>query len=280
MKTTVIQLEPHDNIVSARDKMAWCRSGRILLVFPDSARILDHKIDLMLLYRSSQKLGAQLAIVCNDPDVQINAKEIGIPVFVSATIAQKSPWRRTHFMRKIFDKKEPGSKLSELQGKAKNLGVLFLQSKKIRIAVFVIAMIAVLSLAWFFVPSAKIIVPVIQKKQTLTIPVWASPSLLSVNPSGGIPATISSVFVETQGQAASSGMILVADTPAIATVKFTNLTPTTVNVPQGTILLTFSTLPVRFKVLQGVSVPAGSGQTAPLKFRYRCHISRSRLSSP
>ena len=119
MKTTVIQLEPHDDIVSARDKMAWCRSGRILLVFPDSTRILVHKIDLILLYRSSQKLGAQLAIVSDDPELKINAKEIGIPVFGSATNAQKSPWRRTHFRKKIFDKEETGAKLSELQAIAK-----------------------------------------------------------------------------------------------------------------------------------------------------------------
>ena len=241
--------------------MAWCRSGRILLVFPDSAKILVHQIDLMLLFRSSQKLGAQLAIVSGDPEVQINAKEIGIPVFSTATIAQKSPWRRTHFRKKIFDKKETGAKLSELQAMAKELGVLFQQSQKLRIAVFIVGILAVLSLAWFFVPSAKVIVPIIQKKQTINIPVWASPSLLTVNPSGGLPATISSIIVETQGQAASSGTILVADTPAAATVKFTNLTPTVVNVPQGTILLTFSSQSVRFKVLQSVAVPAGSGQT-------------------
>lgn len=261
MKTTVIQLEPHDNIVSARDKMAWCRSGRILLVFPDSARILGHKIDLVLLYRSSQKLGAQLAIVSDDPDIQINAREIGIPVFVSPSVAQKSPWRRTRFRRKIFDKKETSAKLSELQAKAKILGSKYLQSPKIRMAVFVFAILAVLFLAWFFIPSAKIILPVVQKKQTLNIPVWASPALLAINPSGGIPATVSSAIVETQGQASSSGTILVADMPASATVKFTNLTPTVVNVPVGTILLTFSSQSVRFKVLQSVSVPAGSGQT-------------------
>ncbi len=262
MKTTVIQLEPHDDLISARDKMSWCRSGRILLVFPDAARILNGKLDLMLLQRYSQTLGAQMAIVTDDPEAQTNAKEIGIPVFSSAPKAQKTPWRRLRFRRKLFEKKNASFDLSEAQGASKIALKTIWQSPRIRLAVFAIALIAILLLAWFFVPSAQVTIPMVKKEQSLKLPIRASPSLLAVNPSGGIPAIVDTVIVESQGQAASSGTILIPDQTAQASIKFTNLTSQAVVVSQGTVLLTFQNQSVRFRVLQSVTVPAGSGQTA------------------
>jgi hypothetical protein len=35
MKTQIIQLESHDDIISIRDKMGWSQTSRILLVWPE-----------------------------------------------------------------------------------------------------------------------------------------------------------------------------------------------------------------------------------------------------
>ncbi len=261
MKTTVIQLEPHDDLNSARDKMSWCRSGRILLVYPEAARILDHKLDLKLLYRFSQTLGAQMAVVSDDPEVQINAKDLRIPVFSTEATAQKSPWRRLHFRWKLMERKD-APRVMEAQGKAQSAVAAIWQRPKLRIAIFVVSLLAVFGLAWIFIPSAQVIVPEVKKEQSLKLPVRASTTLVGVNPSGAFPALVDNLIVEAQGQAASSGIILVPDKPASVNVKFTNLTSFIQTVPQGTIILTFRSQPTRFKMLQSVTVPAGPGQTA------------------
>ena len=63
MKTHVIQLEPHDDVISIRDKMSWAKTGRILLVFPARVRSRFLTLDLRLLQRQAESLGAQLAVV-------------------------------------------------------------------------------------------------------------------------------------------------------------------------------------------------------------------------
>jgi len=44
MKIQIIQLEKHDDVISARDKMAWCKAPRILLVYPRGSRILTRQV--------------------------------------------------------------------------------------------------------------------------------------------------------------------------------------------------------------------------------------------
>ena len=260
MKTTVIKLEPYDDIISARDKMSWCRSARILLVFPGAFTVLDRKLDLMLLIRHSQELGAQLAIVCDDPEIRANAREAGIPNFLSASVAQKSAWRRTRFRRMFSEQKSFHLQLPELQSKARTRTARIWQNHRLRLAVFLTGILAVFVLVWFFIPSAHIYLPDIQSKQTIVVSVWASPVISYALPSGGLPVSVVSVVVESQEQAASTGLAVVPDKAAIGHVQFTNLTSQTVMVPAGAVVLAPGSTGVRFEVLQEITVPA-SGWT-------------------
>ena len=79
MKTQIIHLEPHDDIISTRDKMGWGKTRRILLVWPTRGQILTRKLDLQLLLRQAQTAGEQLALVTYDPDVLFNASRAGDP---------------------------------------------------------------------------------------------------------------------------------------------------------------------------------------------------------
>ena len=259
MKTAVIKLEPFDDIVTVREKMDWSRSGRILLIYPDSFDVLDRKIDLMLLKRYSQEIGAQIAVASTDSEIQQNAREAGIPIFESVTVAQKQPWRRSRFRRIFHERQGINPELSERQASARPPKAGFWQSKKLRIAIFLTAVISIILLGLFFVPSARIYLPDIREKQTIVLPVWASLTVPAALPSGGLPASEVSVIVDSQGQTDSSGLAVVPDKAAAGYVTLTNLSSQAVKAPAGTIVLTLGSPAVRFEVLQDVTVPAGVG---------------------
>jgi hypothetical protein len=92
MKTQILHLEPHDDSVSAREKMSWTQAERILLVWPSRGRLLNRRLDLVLLERQSKKMGAQLAFVTRDPDVRFHARQLSIPVYRTPTKAKKATW--------------------------------------------------------------------------------------------------------------------------------------------------------------------------------------------
>ncbi len=94
MKTQILQLEPHDDLVSALDKMGWGKSARIILVWPKKTRLLRRRLDLVLLQRRSHALGAQLCLVTNDPRVRYFAFQTGITVFSTLRKAQNKPWKK------------------------------------------------------------------------------------------------------------------------------------------------------------------------------------------
>ncbi|MGB9640129.1 MAG: hypothetical protein ACPL4H_04405, partial [Anaerolineales bacterium] len=70
MKIQIIQLEPHDDVISTRDKMGWARAARILLVLPERNHLFQNKLDQQLILRSAQKIGTQIAFVTHDRLVQ------------------------------------------------------------------------------------------------------------------------------------------------------------------------------------------------------------------
>ena len=50
MKTQIITLESHDDLISVRDKLSWAKTPRILLVWPKyedvTLRLLDLKFEM------------------------------------------------------------------------------------------------------------------------------------------------------------------------------------------------------------------------------------------
>ena len=93
MKTYVVQLEDHDDVISAGDKITWSKARRVLLIWPRAGRVLERQVDLLLLQRRCQALGAQFAVVTNSGAVRANARALGISVFASAEQAQRANWR-------------------------------------------------------------------------------------------------------------------------------------------------------------------------------------------
>src|SRR5512133_395778 len=92
MKTQIITLESHDDLISVRDKLSWAKTPRILLVWPKYAKVNLRVLDLKVLQRHADSLGAQLGLVTRRAKVRRDAESLGIPVFVSTTTAQRELW--------------------------------------------------------------------------------------------------------------------------------------------------------------------------------------------
>jgi len=255
MKTFILQLENHDDLISARDKMMGVKSGRILLVWPDHGRLLSRRLDLVLLKRFSTTLGAPLALVSKDPDVRYFAPRIGIPVYKSLQQAQNPRWRVPRDLRKSqFEEtlspagnlittnslhKKPRTNISRLRPERTTKAL----STFSRLVFFVLGVLALLLIAATLLPRAEIILnPQVQNQET-SILVQANPDVNSVNLSGIVPVYLKTVIVEGRDSIPVSGSIILPDKSAAGNVVFTNLTDQKVTIPEGTIVRTLEVFP-------------------------------------
>ena len=241
MKTYIVQLEDHDDVISARDKISWSKAQRVLLVWPRKGKILERQVDLLLLQRHSQQNGAQLGVVTRSGDVLANARDLGIPTFSSTNQAKQTNWRRSR-------KAPKPSWVDRTRTDPQNFRQLrhLIHPKPaengwLRLVMFPLGVLAFLSLVLFFVPGAEVELTPAKVQQQLTIPVWASPAISVANPSGGIPAYILTAVVEGRDQAASTGQMRFPDQRATGQVLMTNLTDQVVHVPEGSLMITSPT---------------------------------------
>ena len=58
MKTQIITLESHDDLISVRDRLSWAKTPRILLVWPKYEKVTLRQVDLKILQRHAASLGA------------------------------------------------------------------------------------------------------------------------------------------------------------------------------------------------------------------------------
>lgn len=268
MKTHIIQLDGHDDVISVRDKMAWSKAPRILLVWPQRGSILERQVDLFLLLRHARSLGAQLGLVTQDQEVRRIALEEGIPVFGSVAQAQNRSWRRLRRQRKRHWLGErPRVAPADLRAWRASLQPRQIANPFLRILLFTLGILAVFSLVAFFLPSAKIVLTPLQIEQTLELPVWASPDISTVNLSGGLPASPISVVVEGSEQVPSSGKVALPDRSAAGEVVLSNLGIQPVEIPQGTVILGGADRSKRYETTRQVSIPGGVGQTVLVPVR-------------
>lgn len=269
MKTQIIQLDTHDDYISARDKMGWSQANRILLVWPSEEPVLRRRIDLVLLQRHSKVIGAQLAVVCRDPLVRDNANQVGVPVFKSTRQAQSHPWRlprrqRGRARRQLVDPEHTRPDLEALRQDARPESPEWLSRPFTRLALFTIGVLALLSIAAVLVPSARVSLTPLTRTQEITLVVHADPEAEAINLSAVVPAR--EVVVEVQGRSSTptSGDVLLPDRYATGRLTFTNLSEDVVQVPAGTIVRNGDGETIRFRTTEDGDVPAGVGQSATI----------------
>ncbi len=251
MKTYILRLEPHDDLVSTRDKMGWAKDSRILLVWPENKALLNRRLDLILLQRHSRSLGSQLALVTRDPEVHYFAPRLGIPVFRSLHKAQGQHWRVPRRFRRFQEMAERPDLQGKLEdkpfGSPKTQGPESGRSRVAlrppienytlpplaRLALFLVGVLAVLALAASLAPSARLVLTPRTMVQDVLIDAWTGPDIDSVNISGAVPSQLITVAVEGRDSLPSSGSLRLTSQPATGTVTFTNLTDQPVKIPLG-----------------------------------------------
>jgi hypothetical protein len=265
VKIQIIQIEPYDDTISVKDKMGWGQTGRVVLVWPTRGRLLDRRLDLVLILRHSQALSAQIALVTSDPEVRFQARSLEIPVYQSVRKAQKARWkrpRRSSFI--IYQERQLWQdRLERVQEiiadplhHKRGTRVL---SQPLRIGLFALAVSAVLSIAAVLIPSAEIsIVPEI-RQQEITLNVRANDSVDKINLSGILPLRWASTIVEGRSSLQTTGNISIPTEYAFGEVVFQNLTDQPVVIPAGTVVSTTDSSH-RFTTLRETRVHAGSGK--------------------
>ncbi len=263
MKTTIIHLEPHDDLISIRDRMSWAKTPRILLVWPRRGRVDDVRpLDLALLQRRARGLGAQLGLVTRNAEIWQAAHEQHIPCFSTAKHAQRKPWQ-TMLLPEL-----PAPRKRDLRGlRAQLPGEPYQLGLAGRIAIFGIGVFAVLFIVLLFLPSAQINITPPIRQQTVTIPVSASAATSQVYLSGQIPLRRFTLDLQASASLPASGQTDLPGQPAQAVVSFSNASEVDVNLPAGTILLTRAALPQAFETTTGVLVPARNRE--PVEARVR-----------
>ncbi len=254
MKTQIITLESHDDLISVRDKFSWAKTPRILLVWPKYEKIALRLLDLKVLHRHADSLGAQLGLVTRRANIKRDAESLGIPVFKSTAAAQKKLWPDPAPRSRRIPK-APRRDLREMRDSVYAKEAAWRTSLLGRVVTFTVAVIAVLTVAGIFVPHAALTLSPEVQIQNVVIPVTAHLSVESVSVTGDIPAQTISVTVTAEQALTVTSAISVPTSRAKGIVRFTNLSQVDVDIPAGTVVSTESS--IKFVTLKKTLLPAG-----------------------
>jgi hypothetical protein len=247
VKTQIIQLNKNDDYISVRDKMSWSQTGRILLVWPYKGHVLSRRLDLILLKRNANRMGAQLALVTHETETRFIAQQIGIPVFDNLSQAQETHWRVSK-RKNIDDRAEVAHPdIDSLLEFTHPQYQAWLEHPVTRIICFLVSVLALFTLGIFILPGATIMLTPQVKTQSMTLSLSADPSLTSINLStGSVPSYSQDVIVERSEIVTSTGTVTIPDQVAIGGLRFTNISDRKITIPLGTVVSTLSSEPIRF----------------------------------
>ena len=260
MKTHLLVLESHDDLISVKDKMSWAKTPRILLIWPKGERIALRPLDLKMLQRQARSLGATLGLVARDPRIRREAAALGLPVFASPRAAQADLWPVPKLPKFPKFRKSPAD-LRALRDEARPAQARWQAHPLVRVGFFALGVLAALTLAALFLPHAEITLSPESKIQGLTIPVAADPALKLVYITGNIPARVTTLENAGGQQIPSTGAAAVPESEAKGVARFRNLTASKIQIPLGTIVQTLGASSIRFMTTQEAEVAAGVGKT-------------------
>src|SRR5574339_1146133 len=143
MKTQILALESHDDLISVRDRLSWAKTSRILLIWPKGEPVDLRPLDLRVLQRHADSLGAQLAIVTRGDKIRRQAEALGLPVFESSAAAQREAWP-AHPERVQRVPRPPRRDLRQRRGEAMPAEPAWRTNLFTRILAFALGVLAVL----------------------------------------------------------------------------------------------------------------------------------------
>lgn len=261
MKTQIITLESHDDLISVRDRLSWAKTPRILLVWPKFEKVTLRQVDLKILHKHASRLGAQLGLVTRARQVRADAEALGIPVFESTGEAQRVAWPKMR--RRKWRRKKPEHSLREKREQilAGREAEAWQSHPMTRIAAFAVGVLSVLAIVALFIPRAQVSLQSVAKTQAVALAVNASPSVDTVFITGSIPAREKRMVVNGVQTITVTGEGIVPQAKARGEVEFRNLTQQAVTIPAGTVV---SAKEIRFVTTKEGEVEAGVGKNISL----------------
>jgi len=268
VKTQIIQLEIHDDTISVKDRMDWSQAARVLLVWPERGKIMNSRLDMVLLERYCSAHGSQLAVLTTELEVRYQAEEAGIPVFQSRKTAQLQPWKKSF---REFRRREVVQQASE----PRDYNFFDREERTIRreipvwgrITLFTVSVLAVMAIGALLLPSAVVIILKEETQQEIVIPVIADPTAKEINISGIIPSREIVVLLDQTASLATSGQIPIPDEYSQGEVVFTNLSDEPIDIPKNTILSTGGENPVLFITLFSRKTTGEIGEQSVVKIQ-------------
>lgn len=262
MKTRIITLESHDDLISVRDRMSWAKTPRILLVWPRYEKISLRQVDLKVLQRHAASLGAQLGLVTRARRVRADAEALQIPVFQSTGQAQRVPWPKPRLARARWVPRAPRKDLREQREQVRVREAAWRTHPVTRIAAFLVGVLSVLVLVALFIPRAEVRLQPESQMQSIVLPVTASRAAESVFITGTIPAYEKRLILDGTHSVAVTGEAVAPQSKARGEVVFRNLTQQAVTVPAGTLLRTADN--IRFVTTRSGVLEAGVDESIAL----------------
>ena len=262
MKTQIITLESHDDLISVRDRLSWAKTPRILLVWPKYEKITLRQVDLKVLQRHALSLGAQLGLVTRAWRVRDDAEALGIPVFMSTGQAQRLAWPRPR--RRKWPRHAPRKDLREKREQAQAGEAAWRATPAVRVGSFTAGVLSVLILLALFIPRAQVTLQPESKVQSVVLPVSASTAVESVFITGNIPAHELRTVVEGEQTISVTGEGVIPQSKAKGVALFRNLTQQAVRIPAGTAVRSADVERIRFVTTRDGIMEAGVGETLEL----------------
>jgi hypothetical protein len=247
VRTQIIQLNPHDDDLSVRDKLTWSQSERVLLVWPEDAVVLDRLLDLKLVHHHAVALGSQLALVTKDPQARFNARAIGIPVFDSVNNAQQEHWNMYPARKLAGNHHQRSADLLNMRTYAHPQVPAWTEHFITRLICLSVSLVAILALGVVILPGAKITFTPQVEMQSIQLDLVADPSTTYAGQSSGIlPTYRQEVIIEGRDTISASARTRIPNEYAVGDVKITNVSTETITIPVGTFVATPGSDPVRF----------------------------------
>ena len=256
MKTKIITLEAHDDLISVRDQFSWAKTPRILLIWPKYEEINLRLLDLKVLQRHADSLGAQLGLVTRRSRVKRDAESLHIPVFKSTIAAQRSLWP-VSAPRTRRSPRRPRRNLRRIGEALHEKEAAWRTSLLGRVLTFTVGVIAVLTVASIFVPHAALTLYPETRIQKVVIPVSAGEDTGSVSVTGAVPARTLTITVDMEQSLSVMNNISVPRSKSQGIARFKNLGQTTISIRAGAVISTASQTPVKFVTLHETFLEPG-----------------------
>ncbi len=256
MKTQIITLETHDDLISVWDRMAWAKAPRILLVWPKFEKVSLRPADLKVLQHHAQTLGADLGLVTLRHDIRRDAESFGLPVFDTTAQAQRNAWPVSPHVPH-YESRRPRPDLRAMQQQTRIKESSWRSNAAVRIAAFALGVAAVLAVAALFFPRARVMIVPESQVQSVTVPISAGLDIPSVLLTGNVPAHQTTVQVEESQTITITSQGSVPQDKAEGVARFKNLTQSDLTIPAGTVVYTTGSPVIRFQTSITTHLPAG-----------------------